>query len=120
MANKRRVYRVGEKVREIVSRELLHATDPRLNLLSITSVALSSDLGIARIYWVPIGDKSRRAEVEQALKGATSFLRNKIASALGTRFVPEIKFFYDDTLETSEQIERLMRRVESGDLESES
>lgn len=111
MADQRRVFKVAEKIRGILSMELYRITDPRFHLVTITSVAVSPDLRIAKIYWTVTGEDDRRQEVEEAFEGVGGLFRKALAEELGTRFVPQLKFFYDDTLDTAEEVERLMSLV---------
>jgi ribosome-binding factor A len=161
MAEKRRTYRVAERIRELLAQELLQLADPRFNLVTITSVVTSADLRHAKVYWVvpdasitvgqgtaalsngqskngkpalcassPSGDRSsnpaagslseaevaeeleaQHAEIADAFRHAEGPLRKMLARGLGTRFVPELKFFYDDTYDTVHRVEELLERV---------
>lgn len=105
----RREYKVAEKVKEIVATELLKSNDPRLSLVTISAVTCTPDLRLAKVYWVTSGD--RRAEVQQAFDDATSFFRRAVASSMKTRFTPELRFYYDDTLDTVAEVERLFEKI---------
>ena len=111
MAGRRRIFQVAEKIREIVATELMRTADPRFSLVTVTSVMTSSDMRHAKVYWIVSGGKERIAEVAEAFDSAAGLFRRAIGAALGIRFVPEIKFFYDDTFDTSEEVERLLARV---------
>lgn len=115
MADQRRVFKVAEKVRSILSAELYRLTDPRISLVTITSVVVSPDLRNAKIYWAVSGGEERIAEVEDVLEELRPSLRKALGAELGTRFVPELKFFYDDTLDTMEQVERLFQKIHARD-----
>jgi ribosome-binding factor A len=116
MAGKRRVYQVGERIKEIIAEHLLRTADPRFSLVTITSVMISPDLRNARVYWVkslPTGANREEmvAEVEEAFENAQGLFKRFLGKELGIRFVPELKFFYDDTLDTVENVECLMERI---------
>ncbi|MFO0416969.1 MAG: 30S ribosome-binding factor RbfA [Pseudomonadota bacterium] len=120
MAGSRRVYQIGERIKELVAQHLIHTADPRFSLVTITSVMVSPDLRIAKVYWVvsmPSGvDREERiADVSEAFESAQGLFRRMLAKQLGVRFVPELRFFYDDTLDTVEHVERLMSRIRSSD-----
>jgi ribosome-binding factor A len=120
MAGSRRVYQIGERIKELVAQHLIHTADPRFNLVTITSVMVSPDLRIAKVYWVvslPSGiDREERiAEVAEAFDSAQGLFRRMLAKQLGVRFVPDLRFFYDDTLDTVEHVERLMERIKSSE-----
>jgi ribosome-binding factor A len=116
MAGNRRIYQVAERIKELVAEHLLYTADPRFNLVTITSVMVSPDLRNAKVYWVVsfLSDTDRGeriAEVEEALGAAHGHFRRMLAKQLGVRFVPDLRFYYDDTLDTAEHVERLMARI---------
>ena len=102
---------VGEKVRGILSQELFRLSDPRCALVTITSVVVTADLRIAKVYWTVTGGGERIEEVTEVLEELKSPLRKAVGGELGTRFVPDLKFFYDETLDTVEEVERLFQKI---------
>jgi ribosome-binding factor A len=118
MAGNRRVYQVAERIKELVAGHLLYTADPRFNLVTITSVMVSPDLRNAKAYWVvsflsDMDRDERIAEVNEAFDAAQGHFRRVIAKQLGVRFVPDVRFYYDDTLDTAEHVEKLMERIRS-------
>ncbi len=116
MAGSRRVYQIGERIKELVAQYLVHTADPRFGLVTITSVMVSPDLRIAKVYWVvsfvsDVDREKRVAEVAEAFESAQGYFRKMISKQLGIRFVPDLRFYYDDTLDTVEQVERLMAKI---------
>lgn len=104
-----RAERVGEEIRhelaELITREV---HDPGIGFLTITQVRMTSDLQNARVYYTTIGDEKARKECAQALRRATPFLRRHIGKRLRLRHVPELEFFYDESIERQDRIERIM------------
>jgi ribosome-binding factor A len=116
MAGSRRVYQVGERIKELVAEHLVHTADPRFNLVTITSVMVSPDLRIAKVYWVVstlsgTERAERISEVTEAFQSAEGLFRRLLAKQLGVRFVPQLRFYYDDTLDTVEHVEQLMSKI---------
>jgi ribosome-binding factor A len=120
MSGQRRVFQVGERIKELVAEQLQRVADPRFSLVTITSVMVSPDLRNAKVYWVVslLGDADRDeriAEVQEAFESAAGLFRKSISKQLGIRFTPELRFYYDDTLDTVENVERLMARIRPKD-----
>lgn len=115
MTKKRRAFRVAEKLRSIVAQALLFARDERFQLVTISSVRMSSDLHYAKIFWMVTNPEQRREIVQAALNEKVGVLRRQVAKDLGTRTVPELEFIYDDTLDAIENVERLLHSSESKD-----
>ncbi|MFM1847469.1 MAG: hypothetical protein RL417_943 [Pseudomonadota bacterium] len=111
MAKQRRVHKIAEQIRNSIAIQLQRVADPRLSLVTITSAVVSPDLRHAKVYWMAGGDEGRRAEVAEAFESAAGLFRRSIAAELGIRFVPELKFYYDDTFDTSDSIDRLFARI---------
>lgn len=93
----------------MLARRLLESADERLRMVTITGVKVSKDLRVASVYWVQSGSKEQIAATEAAFKGARGFFRVALSEGLRLRFVPELRFFYDNTLDTVEHIESIMK-----------
>jgi ribosome-binding factor A len=113
MAKKRRIYRVGEQLQNLIATHLQRMSDPRLYLVTITSVVVSSDLRHAKVYWVATKGKERKNEIDDAFVSAASYIRTAIAKDLGIRMAPQLRFYYDDTLDTQEHVLSLFSRIQS-------
>jgi len=82
--------------------------DPRLQRMSLTSVDLSRDLSVARVYFSMLDPRDDPAEVLEGLQRATGFLRSKLGRALKVRVVPELRFAHDDSAEQGAKIDELI------------
>jgi ribosome-binding factor A len=116
MSGQRRVFQVGERIKELIAEHLNRVADPRFGLVTITSVMVSPDLRNAKVYWVVSifgeADRAERiAEVQEAFDTAAGMFRKMVSKAIGIRFTPELRFYYDDTLDTVENVERLMAKI---------
>jgi ribosome-binding factor A len=112
MTHYSRAERVGGLIQKTLSEVLLRSVkDPRLARTTITHVKVTRDLKIARIYFtVPPGAEN----INQALQGfksALGFIKRNLAGELGLRYMPEIEFFYDDSLDTGARIEQLLKSI---------
>lgn len=83
-------------------------------LITITSVRVSPDLKLAKIY-ISIFEKERREEVLEKIRSKTKFIRSELASRITIKFVPELKFFLDDTLDYVGKIEGLIKKIHEND-----
>ncbi len=94
----RRSFRLGDQImRELGEIVVCDARDPRLEFLNITGVRMNSDLNIAEVLYTHIEGPS--AELDKALEGATGYLRSELGRRLKLRFVPELRFIWDEYLE---------------------
>ena len=104
-----------ERVAELIKREvsiilLSRVRDPRLKRFTITRVKVSQDLRQAKVFiYFPEGDKE---EKYQALQKATGFIKSELALRLRIKFMPEIVFVIDDTMEKAFQVVELLNQME--------
>jgi ribosome-binding factor A len=105
--------RVGDQIRkelsELIAREV---HDPGIGFLTVTQVKMTPDLQNARVYYTIIGDEKARKDTQRALARATGFLRRQIGGRLRLKTVPELAFFYDESIERQDRIEKIMRDIQ--------
>ena len=108
-----RVDRLSDEIRDIIASCFQGGvlSDPRLTDVTITSVVLSADLQIAKVYYRVYNDDNI-SSAKEGLVHASGFLRKKL-SCLDLRRLPELKFFYDDGLEKKVQIEKILEQIKS-------
>lgn len=106
-----RIDKVEQLIKEEVSSIFLHKMqEPELGFITITNVKVSPDLKNAKIY-LSVLEKEKRTLVLDRIDHKTKFIRAELAHRISLKFVPEIKFFIDDTLDFVEKIEGLISRI---------
>ncbi len=104
--------RLGNQVLRSLSELLRFETkDPRLQKVSLTSVDLSRDLSVARVYFSLMDPNDDPAPVIEGLQAANGFLRRKLGGAIKVRHVPELRFAHDDSAAEAVRIGRLIDTV---------
>lgn len=110
--NELREQRVAEAIREELSEVLrTQMRDPRLGFVSITAVDVSSDLSIAKVSVSVLGEEKERKQALQAIKKARGFLRSELAQRMRLRFMPELVFKIDTSIEHSLRIAKLLNEI---------
>lgn len=108
-----RTERVSDEVYRIVAEALrTKLTDPRLAGTCITRVNMTRDLRVARIcfHFEDPSKKDRKTALD-GFKSASGFLKRCIGETIELKFMPEIKFYYDEGVDTGDRIEELLRSV---------
>jgi ribosome-binding factor A len=104
--------RVGCQIQKVLSDLLLKSVrDPRLKSASITGVKMSRDLRIARVYFITSDDKNNIAQTIEGFKSALGYVKYKLAAELGLRYMPELRFFYDESFEYGFHIDKILNRI---------
>lgn len=110
----RRQIRVAELLREEVAEILQKMKDPRVGFASITRVEVSPDLRHARVMVSVLGDPEARERTLEALESARGYIRATLAERLHLRFVPEVVFSLDRSIEHGARIQELLREIKEG------
>ncbi len=106
--------RVGDQLRQDISELLAREVhDPGIGFLTITRVSVTPDLQIARVYYTTLGDDKARKDSRKALERATPFLRRQLGRRLRLRRVPELQFFFDESIERHDRIERILQEIKA-------
>lgn len=109
MAQGARPDRVGEQIRQELSQIIAQQVhDPGIGFLTLTRVKVTPDLQLARVLYTVIGDEKQRKETQKALERALPYLRRQIGSRVRLRRVPELQFFYDESIEHQDRIEQIL------------
>ncbi|NJD18086.1 MAG: 30S ribosome-binding factor RbfA [Gemmatimonadetes bacterium] len=115
MASKR-IARLNEQLkRDIADLLRREVRDPRIGLVAVTGVQVSTDLGSARVFVRILGDERERSETLAGLHAAAPFLRRTLGRELHIRRIPELRFLEDHSLEQAQRIERILSEVLPGD-----
>ena len=108
-----------EKIADLLKKEISlilshEVKDPRLQNMNITAVKVTDDIGIAYVYYTIIGKsiKKKESKVEDnVLTKLSGMVRSKISKLIEIRRVPKIIFKFDESIEYSENIEKLLKNI---------
>jgi ribosome-binding factor A len=110
-----RIDKVENLIKEEISLIFLYKlNDPALGFITITNVKVSPDFKIAKIY-ISVFEKDKRNFVLEKVKSQSGVIRSELASRIRIKFIPELKFFIDDTLDYVEKIEGLIKKIHKDD-----
>jgi ribosome-binding factor A len=99
LAGKRAV-RVGDHILREIAILLLHRVrDPRVQGVTITGIRLSDDLKQARVFYSVMGEENRIRTVQE------------IGMRLSLRYVPDITFVHDSSLESASHMEKVFQEL---------
>ncbi len=106
-----------EKLGELITAELsdllrTRLKDPRVGFASITHVEVSGDLRYAKIFVSVMGNAEEQAGTMRGLKHAAGFLRHELAGRLTLRYMPELVFKLDTSIEEGARVLELIHKIE--------
>lgn len=108
----RRTERLAGQIREELAGMIMAGLkDPRIGFVTVTRVALTEDLRVARISVGVLGDQGQRDKTMAGLRQASGFLRRELGRRLRVRHTPELAFEYDQGLDATDRVARLLEEI---------
>lgn len=103
--------RVASQLKQNLAEIIQQLQDPKLGLVSISGLELSRDLRHAKVYVSVVGCDCEKDAMPslRVLIRATGFVQHALQFRSRMRFIPEIKFLFDTTVERTTRLESLLR-----------
>lgn len=107
--------RVSEEFREILAEEIPRLKDPRVGFVTVTGVRVTPDLRHARVLYTALGDDRERAATRAGLRSARAHLRAVLGHQVRLKFLPELEFEEDESMESAQRIDRIIAELHEGE-----
>ncbi|MCL2503881.1 MAG: 30S ribosome-binding factor RbfA [Coriobacteriia bacterium] len=99
-----------ERVRESVAAIIATAfNDPRLRLVTVTSVRVNADRSVAEVYVSAAPEEY--SDALAGLESAKGRIRSMLGKNLGWRHSPELRFQIDETVDLGERIAEVLSNI---------
>jgi ribosome-binding factor A len=103
---------VAELIHQEISQLIQYSIqDPRLGFVTVTGVEVTADLRLARVYISVLGDEKEAKNTLKVLAGAANYFRREMKETLLLRYIPELTFKLDNSLERGDRIEKLLNSL---------
>ncbi len=125
-SNSSRIRKIGDQIQRdlsmIIQQEI---KDPRVGMVTVNDVKVSSDLSYADVYFTCMAfgpqDEEQaqvaiREEQTQLLSNAAGFMRSRLAKGLNLRVIPQLRFHYDAIIESGSKVSQLIDKAVSEDM----
>lgn len=99
---------IKEELSNIIQYEL---NDPRIGFVTVTKVELSKDLQHAKMYFSLLGNESKKKSALIGLNSAKGYIRSMLSKRLSIKFIPELIFILDESLEYSQHISDVLDKI---------
>lgn len=99
---------VQKDLSDLLAKEI---RDPRLDSVTILRVHLSDDLRSARVYFIVSQGEKRRDDAAAGFKSASGYLKRRLCGRLGLRYMPELKFIYDESFDRATKVNELLQTL---------
>jgi ribosome-binding factor A len=106
-----RPQRLGDLIQREVS-DLIRqeVRDPRVGMITITSVDVSPDMSHAKVFFTML-EKDHLQETLDGLARSAGFLRSQLARRIKMYTTPELRFAYDESVERGDRLSRLIEEA---------
>lgn len=113
LAGKRAV-RVGDQLlREIADLVVKKVNDPGVKGATITGNHVSDDLKHAKVYYSLIGDNKDILRTQAGFDRAKGFIKREIGSRMELKYIPDIIFKHDPSMEKGNYMDRFFEKLKS-------
>jgi len=104
-----RAQRIADQIqRELADLLVNEVKDPRVGRVTITRVDVTSDLSHANVHFTHLAGREHAGETVKALARTAGFLRSALSHRLDLYSVPQLHFFYDDSIEAGMRLSQLI------------
>lgn len=104
-----RAHRVAEQIqRELAVLIQQEIKDPRVGMVTVSSVKVSSDLAHAKVFVTVLDGGEDAAGTVKILNRAAPFLRHALTRRLILRIMPHLHFVHDEALEAGSRLASLI------------
>lgn len=114
MASSIRQNRVAESIKRFINSLILSdfENSPAASI-TVNCVVVSTDLKVAKIFY-SVFDSKNIEEIQTYLDKNGKSIRFKLAGHLKTlKFIPDIKFIYDDSVEKTIRLEKIFDSIKN-------
>lgn len=87
--------------------------DPRTEGVTLTGTDVSPDLRNVRVYFSVLGSAEAKREALRGLESARGLIKRELGRHVKLRYMPEISFVHDDSMEHAERIQELLREIDT-------
>jgi len=107
-----RKQRVADAIKDAVASIVLRdIADPKLGFVTVTRCSISRDLRIATVYFSVLGNEDEQKASMERLEHARGFIRRNLRRYVFLRYLPELRFRFDDVLAHERRVGTLLDEI---------
>ena len=101
--------RVSEQIRrELADLIRTELKDPRVGMISLTEVEVTSDYAHAKVFFSTLAAGDNLPAVMTGLQKASGFLRRELGKRISIHMTPQLHFVFDKSLERGADLSKLI------------
>ena len=112
----KRTERFGHELKRILGDILIREVDSsKIGFVTISDVKVARDLKSANVYFSVINSSESKEKAEKFFRNNNKFIKGILGRSIRAKSIPDLKFFYDDTYQQAEKIDRLISNLHKSD-----
>jgi ribosome-binding factor A len=111
-----RTERVASVIKEEIGTLLVRDyNNPTYGFITVTDVRVTGDLKLAKVMFSIMGTPEVQKKTMAMLEGERSHIRGMVARKLTLRFIPDLQFYHDTTMDRVHRINTLINEIHKND-----
>ena len=110
MRSKRVEIQLKKEISRILQEDI---KDPRIGFVTVTRIDLTNDIRNAKVYFSVLGDDEKKSSSVEGIKSAAGYIRKLVGERLKLKYVPELTFKLDKSIEYSINLEKTFERLKN-------
>ena len=82
-------------------------------MITISKVKVSKDIKLAKIYISFLNNTIPIDEVMKIIIDKRNIIKHLLIKKINLKYIPDLRYFYDDSYENAEKINKLINKVKS-------
>ena len=99
----------------MIAEEIHKLKDPRVGFVTVTGVKVTPDLRRAWVFYTTYGDEKARSGTRAGLRSAGPHLRAVLGRQVRLKYLPELEFEEDGTVEQGVRVDHLIQELHPGE-----
>ncbi len=108
-----RILRVNQLLKKEISKIIQTDLKQNVGMVSILRVSVSRDLHYAKVYYSVLGNSKDKERVSSILENNRIYIKMILAKRVRLKFLPDLKFILDDSIEHSFHMEEVFERLDA-------
>jgi len=100
---------IKHKLNSAMSKDLSEISD--IGMVTISKVIVSPDMKLAKIYLSFLGNKEPIDICLERINSKKKHIRFLLAKHISLKYMPDLNFYYDDTIEYADKIQKLINTL---------
>ena len=105
-----KIDRYNSTFQKVISQILMETKNQKLKSVVLTGVEITNDLSYAKVYYTVL-DNVDKKEIEESLEKNKSFIRGQLSKRVDIRHTPELRFYFDNSIEYGDRIEKIISDI---------